>query len=701
MYSASLAYPTSSVPGQSLYDPQWFLDLPVSLFKNVTPADFCTDSNEAGSESTPFASHADFPATGALPQPLTEEGIIAIINGRREKENPGSSVVTSYTSDVSTHSCARYDIPPPLPLSSDLLDEHSWSDPEETMGKSLFKFPHLTTCSSSASLDDSRSTYSDTRSIGLAAAAHAATAAAAKVGTVPVTCPSKASRKHRRADSEKPRRPQNAFILFSNHARQALRATHRTTSNMELSRMLGHQWKLLDKASRQYFEELAEETRREFKIAHPDYKYAGKKRRPRGDEVKSSASTDSASPAPLAPKPPHQAPAEASGTTWILSPSSSVITTVQKERSSTSSSTSDSPHVTASSHLSSADIKTPLIKPDPVLLRPAVSAPTFSTSYEPKSYTDSMLPPLPEDGGAGDVRENLWETTSATSSAGYGIVQIDQSPKQKPSPNRLLSRRFSLDSSLAETPMEWSPSVDVPVHLGASSQQQQQHHLGLQPPTSSYPNMSLSRRASCPNIVLSAPTPGPPPSSAPSTSENLYFQYPGMPPYFFVSSGQQHAPYYAVPQYGMPMTVPMHPQYIMPVRHMPAADLQQSNANPAPPYILSSQFSLPMVNQHQQTANTMSSPSASMASQHQHQTLNNSSSSSTSSGSQQQQQQQKTAKTMRTLSAPLVSQQKQQQTATQMSSSSASAPQHAGNSKSNAGRPSSNSAPVQKPPSLI
>eukprot|EP00276_Gloeochaete_wittrockiana_P009420 CAMPEP_0184658028 /NCGR_PEP_ID=MMETSP0308-20130426/23333_1 /TAXON_ID=38269 /ORGANISM="Gloeochaete witrockiana, Strain SAG 46.84" /LENGTH=557 /DNA_ID=CAMNT_0027096603 /DNA_START=209 /DNA_END=1882 /DNA_ORIENTATION=+ len=76
------------------------------------------------------------------------------------------------------------------------------------------------------------------------------------------------------------RRPQNAFIMFSNYARKHLKLAHRNTmSTMEISRALGAQWRALSKSDRKYFEDLAEKTRAEFKAAHPEFRYSATRKK--------------------------------------------------------------------------------------------------------------------------------------------------------------------------------------------------------------------------------------------------------------------------------------------------------------------------------------------------------------------------------------------------------------------------------------
>eukprot|EP00276_Gloeochaete_wittrockiana_P006808 CAMPEP_0184659302 /NCGR_PEP_ID=MMETSP0308-20130426/29124_1 /TAXON_ID=38269 /ORGANISM="Gloeochaete witrockiana, Strain SAG 46.84" /LENGTH=604 /DNA_ID=CAMNT_0027099021 /DNA_START=60 /DNA_END=1874 /DNA_ORIENTATION=+ len=87
-------------------------------------------------------------------------------------------------------------------------------------------------------------------------------------------------------DPTRLRRPQNAFIIFSNYARKHLKNAHRSTmSTMEISRALGAQWRALPKDDKKYFEDLAHRTRNEFKAAHPEFKYASSRKKSRSLKV--------------------------------------------------------------------------------------------------------------------------------------------------------------------------------------------------------------------------------------------------------------------------------------------------------------------------------------------------------------------------------------------------------------------------------
>mmetsp|Transcript_26636 Transcript_26636/g.44538 ORF Transcript_26636/g.44538 Transcript_26636/m.44538 type:complete len:1673 (+) Transcript_26636:146-5164(+) len=254
-----------------------YLDL--SFFSNNFPSNMFADPLRPNSTSREGIQDRLYPPL------LTEAGIIAAVTAKRDSKSPV-----------------------PLPRS-----------PLVTLSKSSPSYTESEEPSTPSSLKDSMIIDSDVKSTGLAAAKAAALSAADAVGTVPISIAGlKASRKPNRppADtesSERLRRPQNAFIMFSNFARKSLRDTHKTISNIELSKMLGIQWRSLDKASRLYFEQLAEGNRRDFNAAHPDFRYIGKRRRPKNKNDNNNeddlSQSDSSSPntphvpKTLAPKP--------------------------------------------------------------------------------------------------------------------------------------------------------------------------------------------------------------------------------------------------------------------------------------------------------------------------------------------------------------------------------------------------------------
>jgi hypothetical protein len=71
----------------------------------------------------------------------------------------------------------------------------------------------------------------------------------------------------------KSRRPPNAYILYCLEKRAELRMIHPNLPNVEISRMLGVNWKCLDESDRRPYKERARSMQADFKQQHPDYKY--------------------------------------------------------------------------------------------------------------------------------------------------------------------------------------------------------------------------------------------------------------------------------------------------------------------------------------------------------------------------------------------------------------------------------------------
>lgn len=80
--------------------------------------------------------------------------------------------------------------------------------------------------------------------------------------------------------TNKSRRPPNAYILYCLEKRTELRNIHPELPNIEISRMLGQNWKSLEEVARRPYKEKAKILQTEFKKEHPNYKYekARKKR---------------------------------------------------------------------------------------------------------------------------------------------------------------------------------------------------------------------------------------------------------------------------------------------------------------------------------------------------------------------------------------------------------------------------------------
>lgn len=78
----------------------------------------------------------------------------------------------------------------------------------------------------------------------------------------------------------KQKRPPNAYILYCLENRTSLRIQNPDLPNIEISKMLGDNWRALDESQRRPYKEKAKVLQAEFKKQNPDYKYekARKKR---------------------------------------------------------------------------------------------------------------------------------------------------------------------------------------------------------------------------------------------------------------------------------------------------------------------------------------------------------------------------------------------------------------------------------------
>lgn len=93
--------------------------------------------------------------------------------------------------------------------------------------------------------------------------------------------------------NKKNRRPPNAYILFCLEKRGTLREKFPDIPNIEISRMLGEQWKSLDESVKLPYKEKAKEMQKQFKVTNPEYKYerARKRRQEQEDMLQKSRST--------------------------------------------------------------------------------------------------------------------------------------------------------------------------------------------------------------------------------------------------------------------------------------------------------------------------------------------------------------------------------------------------------------------------
>lgn len=75
------------------------------------------------------------------------------------------------------------------------------------------------------------------------------------------------------------KRPPNAFILYCLENRQEMRSRHPELPNIEVTKMLGDNWKALDEAARRPYKEKARDLQAEFKNSNPEYKYVKARQR--------------------------------------------------------------------------------------------------------------------------------------------------------------------------------------------------------------------------------------------------------------------------------------------------------------------------------------------------------------------------------------------------------------------------------------
>lgn len=80
------------------------------------------------------------------------------------------------------------------------------------------------------------------------------------------------------------RRPPNAYILFCLENRGSFRKRFPDVPNIEISRMLGDEWKSLDESVKLPYRERARDMQRRFKASNPEYKYERARKRRREQE---------------------------------------------------------------------------------------------------------------------------------------------------------------------------------------------------------------------------------------------------------------------------------------------------------------------------------------------------------------------------------------------------------------------------------
>ncbi|KAH0785093.1 HMG box family protein [Histomonas meleagridis] len=74
-------------------------------------------------------------------------------------------------------------------------------------------------------------------------------------------------------EQKKQKRPPNGYILYCLEKRTELRGLHPDLPNVQISRMLGDNWKALDESERRPYKEKAKALQADFKQKCPDYKY--------------------------------------------------------------------------------------------------------------------------------------------------------------------------------------------------------------------------------------------------------------------------------------------------------------------------------------------------------------------------------------------------------------------------------------------
>ena len=84
---------------------------------------------------------------------------------------------------------------------------------------------------------------------------------------------------------KKQKRPPNGYILYCLEKRKELRVLHPDLPNIEISRMLGDNWKSLDESERRPYKEKAKALQADFKQQNPDYRYEKARERRLAQEI--------------------------------------------------------------------------------------------------------------------------------------------------------------------------------------------------------------------------------------------------------------------------------------------------------------------------------------------------------------------------------------------------------------------------------
>jgi transcription factor SOX7/8/10/18 (SOX group E/F) len=80
-------------------------------------------------------------------------------------------------------------------------------------------------------------------------------------------------------ESDASHRPPNAFILYSQAMRSAVRQDNPSLSNTEVSSLLGKMWKEVPNEAKLSYKQKAAQMQEEFKRQHPDYTYRKARRK--------------------------------------------------------------------------------------------------------------------------------------------------------------------------------------------------------------------------------------------------------------------------------------------------------------------------------------------------------------------------------------------------------------------------------------
>ncbi|CAG8468897.1 6479_t:CDS:10 [Dentiscutata heterogama] len=97
---------------------------------------------------------------------------------------------------------------------------------------------------------------------------------------------------------QKPKRPMNAFIIFSSERRPELQKNDPNMQTAQVSKILGEEWQNMDSARKDHYNERARQLKEEFKQSNPDFVYT---RRGTVGATKKRGSTSSATPTVKSP----------------------------------------------------------------------------------------------------------------------------------------------------------------------------------------------------------------------------------------------------------------------------------------------------------------------------------------------------------------------------------------------------------------